>query len=352
MRQVFLMKKRFIRTVAIVLTANALVVSTASAAPDANAIKKQKEEAQAEVDSLKDQIKEVVSEINELEEQLITKGEEIVAATEELAEAEEQEKAQYEAMKLRIKYMYEAGESSALEKIAEAGSIGELFNQAEYIQNVHAYDRNQLKEYVAIKEKVADLKTTLEEEQKVLEASQAEFEEKKATLDQTLSEKKDEVSDLEQEYQDALAEIERERQNQINNNNNNQGNGGSGSSSTSNNTYVSAGNTSTAQAIVNAAYSQLGTPYVWGGTTPYKGLDCSGLTQYCHRVAGISIPRTSGPQGSNGMAVSSPQPGDIVCYSGHVGIYIGNGQMIHAPQPGDVVRIQSVYGNPWYRRYW
>lgn len=351
------MKKKFIRMAAVVLVANALVVSTANAAPDVNAIKQQKEDAQAEVDSLKDQIKEVVSEINELEEQLIAKGEEIAAATEELAEAEEQEKAQYEAMKLRIKYMYEAGETSAFEKIIEAGSIGELFNQAEYIQNVHTYDRNQLKEYVAIKEKVAELKATLEEEQKALEASQAEFEEKKENLNQTLEAKKDEVSDLEQEYQDALAEIERERQEQNNNNNNNNnntnnGSTGTGSSSTSNNTYVSSGNTSTAQAIVNAAYSQLGTPYVWGGTTPYKGLDCSGLTQYCHRVAGISIPRTSGPQGSNGMSVSSPQPGDIVCYSGHVGIYIGNGQMIHAPQPGDVVKIQSVYGNPWYRRYW
>ncbi len=347
------MKKRFMRIMAGVLVANALIMSTASAAPDVNAIKEKKDEAQKEVDSLKDEIKAVVSEINELEEQLVAKGEEIAVATEELAEAEEQEKTQYEAMKLRIKYMYEAGETSALEKIAEAGSIGDLFNQAEYIQNVHTYDRNQLKEYVAIKEKVAELKNTLEEEQKALEESQAEFEEKKASLDQTLATKKDEVADLEKEYQDALDEIERERQDNINNNNNNNNNNnGGGASSSTNNTYVSSGNTSTAQAIVNAAYSQLGTPYVWGGTTPYKGLDCSGLTQYCHRMAGISIPRTSGPQGSNGMSVSNPQPGDIVCYVGHVGIYIGNGQMIHAPQPGDVVRVQSVYGNPWYRRYW
>ena len=52
------------------------------------------------------------------------------------------------------------------------------------------------------------------------------------------------------------------------------------------------------------------------------------------------------------MAVSDPQPGDIVCYGTHVGIYIGNGQMIHAPKPGDVVKIASVYGSPWYRRCW
>lgn len=149
-----------------------------------------------------------------------------------------------------------------------------------------------------------------------------------------------------------MAQQNRPSNNNSNNTANNNTNTGNTSSGSTNSGYVSAGNTSVAQAIVNAAYSQLGTPYVWGGTTPNVGLDCSGLTQYCHKVAGISIPRTSGPQGANGTYVSDPQPGDIVCYSGHVGIYIGGGQMIHAPQPGDVVRVQSVYGNPWYRRYW
>ena len=364
------MKNRFVRTLALVVAASTLAVSTASAAPDAEAIKDKQEQAEAEVDSLKNQIAAVVTEINDLEEQLIAKGEEIATATEELTEAEEQEKEQYEAMKLRIKYMYEAGNTTIFEKIAEAGSISELLNQAEYVQNVHTYDRTQLEEYVATKEKIAELKVTLEEEQKALEASQDEFEAKKAELDQTLEAKKDEVEDLQAEYQAALEQIEKERQEEearrqqaanntpsytpISGNNGNSGNSGSGNSNSSgsNGGYTSPGNTSTAQAIVNAAYSQLGTPYVWGGTSPNVGLDCSGLTQYCHRVAGISIPRTSGPQGSGGAYVSSPQPGDIVCYSGHVGIYIGGGQMIHAPQPGDVVRIQAVYGNPWYRRYW
>ena len=176
------------------------------------------------------------------------------------------------------------------------------------------------------------------------------------------------MADLDAEYQAALEEIEKERQaaaeaearrqqqiaaaNNRNNTTNNSNNNSSAGSNNSGSNYVSPGNSSTASAIVNAAYSQLGTPYVWGGTTPNVGLDCSGLVQYCHRVAGISLPRTSGPQGSGGQAVSDPQPGDVVCYSGHVGIYIGGGQMIHAPQPGDVVKIQSVYGRPWYRRYW
>lgn len=91
---------------------------------------------------------------------------------------------------------------------------------------------------------------------------------------------------------------------------------------------------------------------MYGGSTAGVEFDCSGLVQYCHAVAGISLPRTSQAQGGCGVAVSNPQPGDIVCYGTHVGIYIGNGQMIHAPKPGDVVKIASVYGSPWYRRCW
>lgn len=128
--------------------------------------------------------------------------------------------------------------------------------------------------------------------------------------------------------------------------------GGSGSTSNSGYTGSSSGNTSVAQTIVNAAYSQLGVPYVYGGTTAGVGFDCSGLVQYCHAVSGISLPRTSQAQGGCGIAVSDPQPGDLVCYGSHIGIYIGNGQMIHAPHTGDVVKIASVYGSPWYRRCW
>ena len=67
----------------------------------------------------------------------------------------------------------------------------------------------------------------------------------------------------------------------------------------------------------------------------------------------FQITRNSYSQGSGGQAVSDPQPGDVVCYGGHVGIYAGGGQMIHAPQPGEVVCYTSVnYAYHWYRRYW
>ena len=94
---------------------------------------------------------------------------------------------------------------------------------------------------------------------------------------------------------------------------------------------------------VTIAYGYLGTPYVWGGTTP-DGFDCSGLVQYVYAQLGIRLPRVDTAQRAAGMQVSRAEarPGDLVWKPGHIGIYIGGGRMIHAPKPGDVVKVSSV----------
>ncbi len=399
--------------------AGSLIVTPVMAAPSINDLKEDKAEKQSEVNSLQKELTDIMTKLGDLEEDLIKKGEEITQAEADLTVAEEKEKEQYEAMKLRIKYMYEEGSSMAIESLVSAEDFTDLVNKAEYVQNVHKYDRQQLQEYAETKQEIADLKTTLEEDQKTMEGLQDEYEAKETQLSSTIESKREEVADLDAQIRAAAeaaaraaAEEQRRReeeerrrleeaaqsnnntsgnQNQ-NNEDNNGGNasndsasagstGSTGSSSTAGNTgstgnsgstgntagstgtstgsssgssldYAGAGDSSVAQTIVNAAYGQLGVPYVWGGTTPGSGLDCSGLTQYCHRVAGISIGRTSQVQGGGGKAVSNPQPGDLVCYGSHIGIYIGGGQMIHAPHTGDVVKVANVYGSPWYRRYW
>lgn len=92
--------------------------------------------------------------------------------------------------------------------------------------------------------------------------------------------------------------------------------------------------------VLEAAMSQLGVPYVWGGTTPNVGLDCSGLTQWCYAQVGVSIPRNSEDQAAAGRKVplSEAKPGDILWRPGHVALYVGGDEYIHEPQTGDVCR--------------
>jgi peptidoglycan DL-endopeptidase CwlO len=109
-------------------------------------------------------------------------------------------------------------------------------------------------------------------------------------------------------------------------------------------------------AVVAEARKYLGVPYLWGGTDPARGLDCSGFTKLVYGNLGIELPRTSSQQATAGTAVASladARPGDLVFFDhspgrpgiDHVGIYVGDGKMIAAPQAGEVVKVQDV-GNP------
>ena len=314
-------------------------------ADEVSDLKKQKKDTEEQVNSLQTQLNSLMTKISELENDLITTGEEISQTEEDLKAAQEEQEQQYQAMKRRIKYMYEAGTGSAtVEKVLSSGNTTSALKQAEYSQDLHSYDRKKLNEYVATVEKVAELKDTLETKMDDLEKTQTEYEEQKTELNTT-------ITDLDVQIDEAVkkaAEEEAKRQEEARKaaeaaaaaeaakkNNNNRNTGGTTNSGA---TY----NPSTGNAIVDAAYSQIGVPYVWGGTTPYVGLDCSGLVQYCYRQAGKSIPRTSGSILAGGTIVSDPQPGDICWTPGHVAIYIGNGQMIEAQQTGVPVKVSKV----------
>lgn len=115
--------------------------------------------------------------------------------------------------------------------------------------------------------------------------------------------------------------------------------------STSDVAPVPNGGSGAAKTAIAFAMSQLGDPYVYGGTGP-DGWDCSGLVMKAYAAAGVSLPRVVGPQMAAGRSISAGdlQPGDLVAYPSmsHIGIYLGGGKVVHAPRPGKSVEVTSL----------
>lgn len=383
------MNKHGIRLITAVVTSS-MIVTPVLAAPSVDDLKKEKASKQNEVSSLQSQLTTLMGKVNTLESELIQTGEDITKAQSDLVVAQKKEKEQYAAMKKRIKYMYEAGNDSAFETLVTSDDFTDLLSKAEYVQNVHSYDRKQLQEYVETKQQISDLKDSLEKDQKELESKQAEYEKQGDNLNNLITSKSAEVANLDSEIQAAAEAAAKEaaekaakeaakkqqasaannstssnRHNSTTSNNttsnkNNTSNttrpsGNNTSSSTTkpsgNNNNTSSNTTSGSNAnggtIVSRAYSQLGKPYEWGAYGP-SSFDCSGFVSYCLTGSYTRLGTTLTFMGWT--RVSNPQPGDVVTTATHCGIYIGNGQMIHAPHTGDVVKVGPVQSGMIYVR--
>lgn len=373
------MNKHGIRLITAVVTSS-MIVTPVLAAPSVDDLKKEKASKQNEVSSLQSQLTTLMGKVNTLESELIQTGEDITKAQSDLVVAQKKEKEQYAAMKKRIKYMYEAGNDSAFETLVTSDDFTDLLSKAEYVQNVHSYDRKQLQEYVETKQQISDLKDSLEKDQKELESKQAEYEKQGDNLNNLITSKSAEVANLDSEIQaaaEAAAKEAAERaakeaaekaakkqqasaaNNSTSSNRHNSttsNNTTSNKHNTSNTTRPSGNNTSSnttsgsnanGGTIVSRAYSQLGKPYVWGACGP-SSFDCSGFVSYCLTGSYTRLGTTLTFMGWT--RVSNPQPGDVVTTATHCGIYIGNGQMIHAPHTGDVVKVGPVQSGMIYVR--
>ncbi|MCR5031900.1 MAG: C40 family peptidase [Lachnospiraceae bacterium] len=324
----------------------------------------------AELINMMTSIDVLEGQIEESKESIRVKQGEIEDAQAAYDEALRVEEEQYEAMKKRICFMYEQGDMDYMGLLLASKDLSDLLNKADYIEEVYAYDRQQLIAYQQQKELIAQLKATLEDEEaqleeqkQELEQEMASLEDQKGQLDILLANKKArsknfdvEIAQAKQQAAaysarikeeaakikklEAEAEAARRRQN------------------AASQTYtVSAFDTSV---INNAPGSELGkkiamygcqyigNPYVLGGTSLTNGADCSGFIYRIYSDFGYSLPRTSYQLRSAGTGVdyASAQPGDVICYEGHVALYVGGGYIVHASSVKTGIKISKAQYRP------
>lgn len=359
----------------------------------------------AEIEGLDTEMVGLLTDISIIEQAIQDKREEIAQTEEALKEAIQVQDEQYEAMKIRIRYMYEKGDKSYLTLLLESQSIDDALNKADYIEKLYEYDRKLLLEYQATVQRVSELKDTLEEEESELMSSKIELREQQELLDELLAQKKKEYEDYdarlvkakqeaavytakinqqtnelraleakqkekekekeekikEEEEARRKAEEERLRAEQEANEAASNDSGYTGTSSGSGSSHdsgtssgssdapkPSGGGGSKGQQIVDYACQFLGNPYVPGGTSLTNGADCSGFTMSVFRQFGINLPRNSYAQSQVGTAVSYDQAraGDIIYYGGHVGIYMGDGRIVHASTQKTGIKISVATYRP------
>lgn len=321
-----------------------------------------------EIEAIDDELVEVLAAVSMVEDEIAELEIQIEIAEADYQAALAEEEAQYEAMKARIRFMYEKGDYTYVELLLESKSPSDLVNKTEYIEKLYEYDRKMLIKYQEAKQAVADAKALLEEQQEELEVSKHELEEEKETLDELMAEKKAEAEDYENQISKAKQEAAaykakiKQQNAQIKKLEEEEAarraaaeaaakasgkKTGSSYNLDSASVISGANGSASGKEIASYACRYVGNPYVAGGTSLTNGCDCSGFTYSVYKAFGYNLPRNSTSQRGvgRGVSYSEAEPGDIICYAGHVAIYIGGGRIVHASTP----RTGIKYGVATYK---
>lgn len=318
-------------------------------------LENKKEEIEGELDTKNEELVNLIVDVGILEKEIDQNEKQLKQVKKDLKTAQKNEKKQYQAMKKRIKFMYERGDSAVISSLLESKSMADMLNRVEYFNEVYDYDRNLLDNYEKTRKQVEDLKAQVEDEKKELETAKDDLKQQQKQLETAMANLRSQQANadtqianaksLASEYQKTITEQNKIIQQQqaaaaASGRSSGGSSGGSGGTSKPNsNASVPGGNLNPPKTtnvsgsdVVNYAMQFVGKPYVWGGKDPNTGADCSGFTSYVYAHFGISIPSFSGAQRSCGQEVSyaNAQAGDLICYAGHVAIYMGGGKIVHA----------------------
>ncbi|MBR4026207.1 MAG: C40 family peptidase [Lachnospiraceae bacterium] len=353
-----------------------------------NNLENEQQQVQNELSEKTQVLSDLLAEQKILEQDIAKTQVEIDQAKLDLQAAKDQEQAEYEAMKLRIQYMYEnSTENSIWTAILEANGIKDLLNRVEYVTQVHKTDREMLTAYQETVKQVEEIAEELDSEMNNLVAMKEVSEHQEVELEKAMQELRNEVADFEQQlaaaearadaYAEEIAEqnriiaeeerrrreeeerrrreeeerrrqeqerLEQQQQQQNNNNSSNSESSNNGTSSTTKPNVSGSGylndssydpgfsSSVSGEELVNYALQFVGNPYKWGGNSLTNGCDCSGFVNLIYKHFGFSVPRYSQAFKTVGkpVAYENLKAGDIVVYPGHVAIYIGNGKIVEA----------------------
>lgn len=303
------------------------------------AINKQKAQIEGEIESLDSELVQLLVDVEILKEEIASTKENIIVAQDAFDKAKAEEQVQFDAMKLRIQYLYENGDSDLLTAILTANDFSEVLNKTELSNKVYDYDREQLQVFEDARMQVQLALEELETQESLLEESENSLLEQQKDLGKLLEEKKELSSNFNSKLEDAqslasdykkvileqnniIAQYQRPKY-------------------TASYEKIHVEGSGKGVEIANYAIQFVGNPYVWGGTSLTNGCDCSGFTQSVYKHFGINISRMN--QKTQGRGVTTPEPGDIICYSGHVALYIGDGKIVHASSPKVGIIISNNY---------
>lgn len=266
----------------------------------------------------------------------------ITAAEHEIKNAQDNMDKEESLYNARMRAIYISGLDGYLSILLSANGLGDFISKLEAVNKIIAYDNNLIASLNTQKSELNAKKEKLIKKSNDISAIQKDNEQKLAKL----NDDKDKQSKLIVQARALEATYAYQYSGQIGetlNNINNIRNSVPKISESRGAVAISD------NAVIAYASNYLGTPYVWGGTSPNPGFDCSGYTQYVYRHFGIYLGRTTYDQIKNGYAVSREnlQPGDLVFFGTydnphHMGIYVGNNSYIHAPHTGDVIKISAL----------
>jgi cell wall-associated NlpC family hydrolase len=347
--------KSALRSLVVMLTLIFTLNLTAFAIPTSDKLQKQKdllskiqaerEEIEIKIEEFDNEVEKIMDKTEQNKVRIAETEKAIKSAAAEIKQVEEEAQAEQELFNKRMRNLYISGFDGYMSILLESETIGDFISRVENVKYVVEFDQELVAGFKATKEEISKKQQGLTEKKKELLGLEVENKQKLGKMIITKEAQSKLITELKSKEIMLAGQISAPQVlvnktitkiNEIR--------------KTTPKYTPSRGSASlSGNAVIAYASNFLGTPYLWGGTSPSTGFDCSGFTQYVYSHFGISVGRTTYDQINDGVQVSRAnlKAGDLVFFGrdgspNHMGIYVGDNTYIHSPRTGDVIKVSAM----------